>query len=608
MLAVIGPVLDNPVEADMQPQPRIEDDLERVVRAVVVVDVVESVRLVHDDETDAVQRWRAYAAQARDRIAPAHGGRSVKSLGDGLMLEFPAAPTAVNAAFELLRLSLETSASLEEHRKMRVRIGVHVGPLVVDEEDVYGHGVNLTSRLASLAGPDEIVVSAEVRDQLVPDLDAEIEDLGLCYLKHLDEPVRAFRVGTPGGRPAIDSAPFAVDLKATVAVMPFLVRGGEADQDVLGQALVDDVIAALSRSPEINVVSRLSTIAFSGRETSLDTIAQHLHADYVVSGSLSISGGRLGLNAELADVHSRQVVWSKSLKGAVEGVVAGKGDLADRLVSEIFVAMRTHEVQRATSQTLPTLESRTLLLAGITLMHRISPAALLQARLLLQTLIDRAPRLAAPYAWLAKWHVLRVTQGWSDDVMADARQALDHTRRALDRDASLSLALVVEGQVNTYILKRLDVAEGLYLAALRENPNDSLAWLLKGTLHAFRDEGEAAVRHSRQAIRLSPLDPLKHYFDSLAATAALSAGQYARASSLAQTSLRLNRTHASTLRVLVTALWQLGHEDEARQWARELLQLEPRFKVSTYLERSPAARSRLARTIASAMESSGIPA
>ncbi|MDM0048190.1 adenylate/guanylate cyclase domain-containing protein [Variovorax sp. J22R115] len=593
----------------MPAQPRFDGGFERVVRAVVVVDVVESVRLIHEDETNAVQRWRVYAAEATDRIAPAYGGRVVKSLGDGLMMEFPAAPSAVLAAFELQRLSLATSEGLEDHRKMRVRVGVHVSPLISDARDVYGHGVNLTARLASLAGPDEIVVSADVRDQLVADLDAEIEDLGECYLKHLEDPVRAFRIGAPGERPALETAASRGDLKATVAVMPFSNRGSgaQSEHDVIGQALVDDVIAALSRSPEINVVSRLSTTAFRGRKMDLDTIALHLHADYVVSGSLAISGGRLRLNAELAEVRSSQVIWSKTLKGAVAGVIAGEDDLADRLVSEISMAMSAHEVQRATGKALPTLESRTLLLAGITLMHRISPTASQQSRLLLQTLIDRAPRLAAPYAWLAKWHVLRVTQGWSDDVMADGKQALDNTRRALDRDSTLSLAMVVEGQVNTYILKNLDVAEERYEAALRENPNDSLGWLLKGTLHAFRDEGQEAVRHTRQAMKLSPLDPLKYYFDSLGATASLASGQYPRAVNLAQASLRLNRTHASTLRVLITALWQLGREEEARKWARELLKIDPTFKVSTYLERSPAAPFKLARTVASAMQSAGIP-
>ena len=226
---------------------------------------------------------------------------------------------------------------------------------------------------------------------------------------------------------------------------------------------------------------------------------------------------------------------------------------------------------------------------------------------MLQALIERTPRLAAPYAWLAKWHVLRVTQGWSDDVQADGKLALDNTKRALDRDATLSLAMTVEGQVNTYILKRLDIAEERYEAALRENPNDSLAWLLKGTMHAFRDEGKEAVRHTRQALKLSPLDPLKYYFDSLAATAALSAGDFQRAVALAERSLRLNRTHGSTLRVLIAALWRLGREEEARARAQELLRLDPEFRVSTFLERSPSASFDGGRRVAQALELAGVP-
>jgi tetratricopeptide (TPR) repeat protein len=240
-------------------------------------------------------------------------------------------------------------------------------------------------------------------------------------------------------------------------------------------------------------------------------------------------------------------------------------------------------------------------------MHRISPLAFERSRQMLDILIERTPRLAAPYAWLAKWHVLRVTQGWSRDVAADGRTALEFTRRALDRDATSSLAMTVEGQVNTYVLKRLDIAETLYAQALQSNPNDSLAWLLKGTLHAFRDEGKEAMRHTRQALKLSPLDPLKYYFDSLAATAALSADNDERALTLARRSLRLNRTHASTLRVMIAALWSLGREDEARVAARDLMNLDPGFRVSTFRERSPAAGFQTGQRVARALESAGVP-
>ena len=197
-LAPVERDIHNPIVEKLWTLDRFQVDLERVVRAILVVDVVESVRLIQEDEGGAIQRWRTYAAEAADRIAPAFGGRLVKSLGDGLMIEFPSAPSAVQAALALQQLSLASNAGLADNRKMRVRIGVHVSPLIADARDIYGHGVNLTARLATLAGPDEIVVSAEVRDQLVPGVDADVEDLGECYLKHVTHPVRAFRVGAPG--------------------------------------------------------------------------------------------------------------------------------------------------------------------------------------------------------------------------------------------------------------------------------------------------------------------------------------------------------------------------------------------------------------------------
>ena len=582
-------------------------DIESVVRAILVVDVVESVRLMQEDEQGAVRRWRTFADHVATQIVPTHGGRLVKSLGDGLMIEFPRAPAAVDAAFALQRISSIGNEGVADAQKMRLRIGIHVTPLIADDHDVYGHGVNLAARLTTLAGPDEIVVSAEVRDQLTPALDADIEDLGECYLKHVQTSIRAFRVGMPGERPVIEPGTAGRDLRATIAVIPFSVRATQAEHDILGQIVADEVISVLSQSAELNVVSRLSTTAFRTRTGQLDEAGAYLGADYVVSGSYHVDGDRLTLHAELAETRSMQVAWSKALKGSVRGVIAGGDPMPARLVSEICAAMMLRELQRTQGKAIPTLESHTLLLSSITLMHRISPLASQRAYQMLQALIERTPRLASPYAWLAKWHVLRVTQGWSENPKADGQLALDNTRRALDKDATCSLAMTVDGQVNTYVLKRLDVAEERYEAALRENPSDSLAWLLKGTLHAFRDEGKQAIRHTRRALKLSPLDPLRYYYDSLAATAALSARQYQRALDLSKRSLRLNRTHSSTLRVMLVSLWHLERTVEARQTAAQILMLEPGFKVSTFLERSPSAPFEIGRVIAETLEKAGIP-
>lgn len=577
-----------------------------VVRTVLFADVVESVRLMQADESGTVRRWLQFVDYVSNELLKDVDGRLVKSLGDGLLLEFGSVHAAVGVAFAMQAAIARASESGPADRQIRLRIGLHVSPLIAEHQDVYGHGVNLAARLTTLAGPGEIVVSAEVRDQLTPMLDADVEDLGECFVKHVAHPVRVFRLGAPGEHPVIDPGRDD-DLRGTVAVIPFTPRAAAPGEDVVGQVLAEDVISGLSRSTEINVLSRLSTGPLQGRLARLDDVTPFLGADYVLSGRYAVQGDRIAVTAELTETNSMQVAWTVTLRGHVAGVLAGDDTIASDLVAGTSNAMLLRELRRTQGRAPQSLESHTLLLASVTLMHRISPLAFERANQLLTALVERSPRFVSPYAWLAKWHVLRVTQGWSDDPQADGQRALDNTRRALDRDPTSSLALTVEGQVYTYIRRELDIGERRYAEALQSNPNDSLAWLLKGTLHAFRDEGKEAVRHTRHAMKLSPLDPLKYYYESLASTAALSAGQWSRALSLAERSLRLNRTHASTLRALIVAQWQLGRHEQARKTVTELMRLCPTFRVSSYRSASPAAGFPVGEMVADTLLAAGVP-
>jgi adenylate cyclase len=469
--------------------------------------------------------------------------------------------------------------------------------------------VNLAARLTTLAGPSEIVVSADVRDQLTPVLDADIEDLGLCYLKHVHEPVRSYRVGPPGPRPVIEPGTASTsELRPTVAVIPFAARSGDPEHQVVGEVLADEIISALSRSHELNVISRLSTTLFRGRDVSVGEVSGYLNATYVLSGAYHVTGNKLRLTAELALATPGSIVWSESMQGNITGIVSGKDGLIEKVVGRVSAAVMARELERAQSQPLPTLESYTLLMGAIALMHRLSWNDFNRARDMLQALAERAPRQAIPWAWLAKWHVLRVQQGWSNDTKSERQFALDCARRALDADPRCSLALACAGFVYTNLLKQLDVANERYELALKVNPNDSLAWLLKGTLHAFKGEGKLAVDASRRALRLSPLDPHRYFYDSLAATAALSAGQYKRAIELAHRSLRANRTHTSTFRALAISQWQFGQHEDARKTVSELLRLEPTLTIREYLERSPSSEYETGKIWSNALRQAGVPA
>lgn len=589
-------------------RPNALDSPQWVTRTLLFADVVESVRLMQENESDVVQRWRRFVALAEKEVFPPNGGRLVKSLGDGLLVEFPVVPPAVKAAFALQRAGQTLNDGVSPSEHILLRMGLHHGHLIADDHDVYGAGVNLAARLTGLAGPGEIVVSADVRDQLTPVLDADIEDLGACYLKHLQEPVRAYRVGPPGPRPVIEPGTMvAAQLLPTIAVIPFVERADKGEHHVIGEVLADEIIAALSRSTELNVISRLSTTVFRGREASVAEVSRYLTANYVLSGAYRTVGNKLRLNVELATSDPGTIVWSDTLEGGVETIVSGRDGIVNDIVTAVGMAIMSRELQRAQTHPLPTLESYTLLMGAIALMHRLSRKDFDRSREMLVALTERLPRQAIPWAWLAKWHVLRVQQGWMNDPGVDAQFALDFCRRALQADPQCSLAMTMAGFVHTNLLKQLDLAEEQYDLALRINPNDGLAWLLKGTLHAFKDEGAIAVEHTERSLKLSPLDPHRYFYDSLAATAALSAGQYQRAIDLATISLRANRTHTSTFRALAIAQWQLGLHSEARKTVSELMRLEPSLTVTRYRERHPSGGYETGRIWSSALEAAGVP-
>jgi TolB-like protein/Flp pilus assembly protein TadD len=524
-----------------------------------------------------------------------------------MLLDFDDVRAAIAAAFAIQQECHRRNAGLPPSQQIMLRMGIEISDVIVDHADLYGRGVSRAARILTLAGPGEIVISANVRDRLTADLDADIEDLGECYLKHVPQPVRVYRIGPPGPRPVIGPGASSADLLPTLAVVPFMTRDAEDEHQVLGEVLAEELIQDLSRSPELHVISRLSTTAFRGRDASLAQVSDNLNANYVLSGRYRVSSRHVIVEAELAEAATGQVTWAERYKGQLTGLISGKRDMIDEIAANVSTAVMVSELQRAQSQALPTLKSYTLLLASVALMHRLSPYDFDEARRLLEALIERAPRQAVPRAWLAKWHVLRVQQGWSDDPQRDAQLAMRCTKQALDVDPHCSLALAIDGFVHTNLLKKLDIAKERYELALLTNPNDSLAWLLKGTLHAFKNEGQQAVSCTQRALKLSPLDPHRYFYDSLSATAHLAAHQFDRALKLAQRSLRSNCTHTSTLRALAIAQWQLGHRDDARRTVGRLMQLEPHLTIRRWRERSPAAEYKIGEEWASVMQQAGVP-
>ncbi len=605
--------------------------LVRQETVVLLVDLVESVRLMREHEAFTVRRWADFVGIATTEILPRYRGVLVKSLGDGLLARFETVPDAADAAAAMHRTLAEQNVGLPENQHFNLRAGINAAMAWSDGIDIYGTGVNLAARLATLAGPGETIASASAheqlaaalaslaepgetigsapaRDELTHGVDASCEDLGECILKHFDRPVRAYRVGPPGALSGLSRRrDYGTAMQPTIAVVPFSARSDSPALFDVGNLIADSVIWRLSKAADLKVISRLSTAVFRGRVDDVGEVSAHLGATYVLSGAYVVDAGRLMVTAELSEARNKQVVWSDRLHGEIGDLLKPESELAERIAQSVHLSVFDAEVEHILTQPLPTLESYSLLLGSIKLMHRSSKEEFLQTRKILDELINRHGRIAAPRAWLGNWYILQVTRGWSEDRNREALEALSATHAALDRDPSDALALATEGFVYCHLLKDLETARKRCIEAVDVNPSHALGWLYLGTVNAFMGEGKAAVDATRRAMELSPLDPQRYYFESLGATAELAAEQYENAERLARSSLVLHRMHSSTWRALTISLVAQDRMDEAREALAKLRQLEPQLTVERYLARIPNAALEIGRRWACCLAMAGLP-
>lgn len=570
-------------------------------RAIVVVDVVESVRLMEQNEAGFIDRWRRFVHDVRTEVLPKHGGRMVKSLGDGMLAEFEGVGSAVAAALRMIEMCGAGN--------MQLRVGIHAADIVIDGLDVYGSGVNLAARLGSLARPGEIVVSAAVRDAIADGVHAQVVDLGECFLKHVDGPVRAFSLQATSSdlqfRQPVE--PVAEDMRATVAVLPYECLASDHSGKALGTALSDAVITRLCRLPGVRVISRLSTAALS-RETDPIAACRHfLGAHFVVSGSYETDGVRsLGI-AQVTDTRNGALLWADRFEIDVHDLFRDEDAGLIGMARYIGLAIAAATVQRARQMPVNNLESFTLYVAGVVLLHRLGRADFDRAHELLSALRERHPRAAAPAAMLGKWHVLQVLQGWADEPRQAGQRGLALAREALDREPDHPLALAMAGLLGVHFGHDLHAARGLALKAVEADPQEPNAWMTLAGIDSYLANGENSIANARRAIELSPLDPCRFMFDLLLAAGQLAAGRCDEAIASAEASIRLNAVHAPTYRLATIANVLGGRPDAARKAAGGLMALDPGFRVSSFAERYPGRDQPHASDYFRALREAGLP-
>lgn len=571
--------------------------------ALAIIDLVESVRLMQRDEPGVVARWQTWVRSAEHQVITPGGGRLVKSLGDGLLVEFETTLQAVRAAQALHALAHDQSAGHAPDLQFALRIGIHLAEVVRDTLDLFGHGVNLAARLASLAGPGQTVLSVEARDDVVAAEQLDLVDLGECFLKHIEQPVRAFRTGQ-ASPPLPEPGPVAPG--PSVALLPLRALNG--DHDGTGAALDYELQALFCGAQALRVVSRLSVLPLMPLALSPPDLCRRLQVDYLVSGAWRLDAGRVQVFLEVTQGATGQLVGSARGRVAAEALCQGDDDGLRELGEQVLRSVFDAELRRCGGAALPTVASYALLQRGIGLMHRMSRPAAEDAESALQHLAQRHPRAATPKAWLARWHLVRIAQAWTADAGDESRRARFLLRQAIDTDPGNALALALDGLMDSFVERRLDPAEARYRQALDIDPNEPLAWMFLSALLAHRGLGAASLEAMQRAEALLPVDPTGFYRDGYGAWSRLAAGQPLAAMNLARRSMQANRHHLPTYVTLTAAAMLAGDARLAVETARGLLERRPEFRVGRYVDAFPGGKNHHALRLGDALLAAGVPA
>lgn len=551
-----------------------------------------------------VDRLRRWAGDAYWQLLAHHKGHVVQQVGNGLMMEFADARQCVQAAFALNRLADTLNARAQAGERLRLRAAAHLASYPDGLRAPPHRDLQLTSELSDMARPGEVLITAELRDRLADGLDAEFEDLG-HWVESFAQPVRLFRAHPHKADPSNPLRAKDPALRPSLAVMPFKAGEASTADAVIGQLIADGVIARLSHSTGLRVISRHSTSAL-GNSEGLGEIERHLGATFVLSGSYVVRNRKLIVVAELAEASSHRLLWTGQLRHPLDDLLEEESEQLHALARTVVDALGTAQLNKALTRPLPSLDSSSLMLAGISMVHSHSARVFERGRSALTELTARHPDLALPRAWLGMWHALNVVKGSSANVARDIRQAREQTLRALQDEPHNAMALAVEGYIQCQLLGDPRLAHDYLAAAIEANPSEPMAWLFKSLYSSGWDSSSAAVTEARFACALSPVDPLQYFFDLLTGNAMLADHRLELALAYGRKSLRAHKHHVPTLRVLLTAQAELGHIDEGKKTLAEMLAQVPDLTVSSYLGMG-SAQSPLRQRMANAMRLLGLP-
>jgi adenylate cyclase len=555
--------------------------VERRLTAILAADMVGYSRLIEADEAGTLARLKTHRLELIDPAIAKNQGRIIKTAGDGLLVEFPSVTAAVQCAVEIQQRMARRNADVPPPRWIQFRIGINLGDVIVEGDDILGDGVNVAARLEALAEPGGICLSGAVRDQIGNRLELAFTDLGAQAVKNLARPIRAYAVllDSIALLPTASAATTAgsAAAKPSIAVLPFQNMSGDPEQEFFADGLTEDIITELSRFRDLLVISRNSAFVHKGKAVRVQAVAGEFNVQYVVEGSVRKAGNRVRVTVQLIDALADRHVWAERYDRELADIFAIQDEITAAIVATLpgRVEAATHDrVHRKPTDNMAAYEC---VLAGKVLHHRSTPQDNAEAQRLLERALTLDPDYAHAHAWKACVLGQTWVNGWCEDrdatwdrVVAELEVALaldDH-----DSDVHRILAAV------HLVRDEHDRAAYHQERALGLNPNNDLILVQQGELLTWLGRPEDGIEWIRKAMRLNPYHP-ERYWNHLG-RALFVARRYAEAVEAFSRIGKPDHTHHA---FRAAALAQLGDATAATAHAQEVLRREPEFTVESYL-------------------------
>lgn len=562
--------------------------LERRLAAIMAADVVGYSRLIRVDEDGTLAALKSLRDELIGPKIAEHHGRVVKLMGDGLLAEFPSVVEAVRAASEMQQAIADRNAGLPEGQRIEIRVGINLGDVAIDGDDIYGDGVNVAARLEAMADPGSVYVSGAVHDQVRDRLELRFEDLGRQQVKNIDRPVRVWRwlrdAAAPDRGAVLQEA--SLPDRPSIIVLPFNNMSRDADQEYFSDGITEDVITDLSKVSGLFVIARNSAFVYKDKTFNVPQVCRELGVKFALEGSIRKAGNRVRVTAQLIDGSSGGHVWAERYDRDLTDIFEVQDDITQQIVAALKVTLSAAEKSRSAEAGTRDVDAHDLFLRGREMLRAVKKDRDMfeQATACFRQALALDPNYAAPCAGLGLAYVLDYQNHWS----AAPETSLD----AAERFADEAIGKDDQDPFNHFVVSLVAMFRRNYRRwgesadrALALNPNFASALNMRGVLHLYTGEPKLAIPDIERAMRLDPA--VQQQYLHFLGTAYFVDGDYEKAATLFRDRIEVNPTTDLSRAFLASALGHLGRLDEARRIWGELKDINPKYEHAKHVARLP---------------------